>query len=151
SFTYVCNDLSCDFTDSSSDSDGSVVSWSWNFGDGGTSTSQNPSHTFAAGGSYNVTLTVTDNLGATDADSQSVSVSTDYTPELIGSAEMTSNSRWKATVEDLNGGLLQGSWSESGTPGCTDSVCTLSNIHKRVLSVTFTADGSGAQITVYKP
>ncbi len=151
SFTYVCNDLSCDFTDSSSDSDGTVVSWSWNFGDGGTSTSQNPSHTFAAGGSYNVTLTVTDNLGATDADSQSVSVSTDYTPELIGSAVMTSNSRWKATVEDLNGGLLQGSWSESGTPGCTDSVCTLSNIHKRVLSVTFTADGSGAQITVYKP
>ncbi|MEY2963063.1 MAG: hypothetical protein RL754_324 [Bacteroidota bacterium] len=34
------------------------TSWSWDFGDGTTSTLQNPSHTYAAAGSYTVSLTV---------------------------------------------------------------------------------------------
>ena len=42
------------FTDTST---GTPTSWQWNFGDGSTSTSQNPSHTFAATGSYTVSLT----------------------------------------------------------------------------------------------
>ncbi|MBN1250904.1 MAG: PKD domain-containing protein [Bacteroidales bacterium] len=52
----------------SSDSDGTIASYSWNFGDGSTSTSANPSHTYSADGNYNVSLTVTDNQGATDVD-----------------------------------------------------------------------------------
>jgi PKD repeat protein len=39
-----------------------IVSWNWNFGDGGTSTLQNPSHTYTAGGTYNVSLTVSDGV-----------------------------------------------------------------------------------------
>ena len=50
------------FTSTSSyDPNGSIVSRSWNFGDGGTSSVTNPSHTYAAVGSYTVTLIVTDN------------------------------------------------------------------------------------------
>jgi PKD repeat protein len=63
-FTFTTNYLAANFTDTSTDSDGTIVSWSWNFGDGGTSTVQNPSHTYAAAGTYNVTLTVTDDDGA---------------------------------------------------------------------------------------
>jgi len=74
SFTFGCTNLACNFTDTSTDSDGSVVSWSWNFGDGATSTSQNPSHTYASAGTYTVSLTVTDNQSATDNTSQPVSV-----------------------------------------------------------------------------
>ncbi len=51
------------FTDTST---GSPTSWSWNFGDGGTSTLQNPTHTYAAAGTYNVVLTVS-NAGGTSA------------------------------------------------------------------------------------
>ena len=73
-FTFACTDLACTFTDASIDADGTVVSWSWDFGDGNSSTSQNPSHGYAAAGSYAVSLTVTDDDGATDSVLNSVSV-----------------------------------------------------------------------------
>ncbi len=53
------------FTDRSRDLDGELVSWHWDFGDGSTSEEQNPKHKYAEPGTYTVTLTVTDNEGAT--------------------------------------------------------------------------------------
>ncbi|MFT3943703.1 MAG: PKD domain-containing protein [Ancrocorticia sp.] len=58
----------------SSDADGSIASYAWNFGDGKTGTGAKPSHKYAAAGTYNVTLTVTDNRGATGTASRSVTV-----------------------------------------------------------------------------
>ena len=45
----------------SSDPDGNALTYAWNFGDGGTASSALASHTYAAAGSYLVSLTVTDN------------------------------------------------------------------------------------------
>lgn len=86
SFTYACTGLVCAFTDGSSDSDGSISSRSWSFGDGASSTATNPSHTYAAGGTFTVSLTVTDDGGATGSTSQSVTVSSSTVGSIVLSA-----------------------------------------------------------------
>ena len=63
-FTYTASGLTASFTDTSTDTDGSIASHSWDFGDGGTSIVANPSHTYAAAGIYSVTEHVLDNDGA---------------------------------------------------------------------------------------
>lgn len=73
-FSFFENFLDVDFTDLSSDSDGSVVAWSWNFGDGGSSSAQNPSYSYASAGTRNVSLTVTDDDGESDSISKDVTV-----------------------------------------------------------------------------
>ncbi len=55
------------FFDNSTDSDGNIVSWLWDFEDGNTSLVQNPSHRYVNNGTYNVTLVITDDDGATDS------------------------------------------------------------------------------------
>ncbi|WP_170113082.1 proprotein convertase P-domain-containing protein [Ahniella affigens] len=75
-FSVTTSGLTANFTDSSTDSDGSIASRSWNFGDGTTSTATNPSKTYSAAGTYSVSLTVTDNGGLTNTRTQSVTVST---------------------------------------------------------------------------
>jgi PKD repeat protein len=85
SFTFSCSDLVCSFTNTSTDSDGSVVAWSWGFGEGASSVEQSPSHTYASDGTYTVTLVVTDDDGGIDTTSQGVTVTsssgTEPTPE----------------------------------------------------------------------
>jgi endonuclease I/fibronectin type 3 domain-containing protein len=71
SFTSNCNNLSCSFNASNStDSDGSITNYSWSFGASGVSVSNN----FASAGTFNVTLTVTDNQGLSNSTSQAITV-----------------------------------------------------------------------------
>ncbi|GAP66722.1 protease [Mizugakiibacter sediminis] len=113
-FSYVANGLTVNFTDSSTDSDGTIASRSWNFGDGATSTATNPSHTYAAAGTYTVSLTVTDNGGATNTKTQSVTVGSSSS-QLLG-----------------NTGFETGSaspWSMSAGTLCSNSSCSGETAH----------------------
>jgi PKD repeat protein len=70
-----CTNLACSMTgDTSSDPEGAIASYLWDFGDGTGSTQADPSHTYAAAGSYPVSLTVTDSNGVTATASQTVTV-----------------------------------------------------------------------------
>ncbi|WP_447976702.1 N,N-dimethylformamidase beta subunit family domain-containing protein [Candidatus Nitrospira bockiana] len=59
------------------DPDGDVREYRWAFGDGGTGLGAVTSHTFAAPGSYRVTLTVHDDLGAAGESAQMVLITSD--------------------------------------------------------------------------
>ena len=68
-FAYAnvtCNGRTCSFDGSgSADYDGTIVSYDWTFGDGTAGSGATVVHTYATPGTYPVTLTVTDNEGAT--------------------------------------------------------------------------------------
>jgi PKD repeat protein len=81
-YTSSCAALNCNFTDQSTDSDGTIATWSWTFGDGGTSTARSPSHAYASAGTYTVMLTVTDDDGASGTVSKQVTVSAGSTIAL---------------------------------------------------------------------
>jgi PKD repeat protein len=91
-FTGNCTDLSCSFSSqASSDLDGNIVSWSWTFGDGSGSSDANPSHSYSAGGKYTVTLTVTDDNGASDAATQEFTVKEPPAPNQPPTASFSSD------------------------------------------------------------
>ena len=62
------------FNGTGSDSDGKIALYRWNFGDGIVTTGQNTRHTFVEEGEYRVSLTVTDDDGATGRANITISV-----------------------------------------------------------------------------
>ena len=71
----VPDTLTVDFDASAShDPDGTIVAYDWDFGDGSTGSGVTASHTYAAAGSYNVTLTVTGDFGATTQETRTVAL-----------------------------------------------------------------------------
>ncbi|UOY04016.1 LamG-like jellyroll fold domain-containing protein [Blastococcus sp. PRF04-17] len=58
----------------SADPDGQIASYAWNFGDGTTGSGATTGHAYAAAGTYPVTLTVTDDDGATASVTEQVTV-----------------------------------------------------------------------------
>ena len=109
SFTSSVNDLQVAFDGSASgDPDGSVVSWSWNFGDGRTGAGETASVTYPTGGTYTVTLTVTDNRGSTASTSSPVTVI--GPPGGLFASDMFS----RAVTNGWGTADLGGAWSLSG-------------------------------------
>jgi PKD repeat protein len=74
SFSYTIDGLEVTFVDTSTTLHPPISAWAWNFGDSNTSNSQNPSHTYAAAGTYTVSLIITDYSGPQSAVTQSVTV-----------------------------------------------------------------------------
>lgn len=92
----------------SSDPDGTVTSYAWTFGDGGTASGVSPSHTYAAAGTYPVTLTVTDDDGATASLTKDVTVA--------GAPAPFARDLFARTVVDGWGSAdIGGAWTRSGS------------------------------------
>lgn len=109
-FTFSTSGLTANFTDTSTDTGGTIGSRSWNFGDGSTSTAASPSHTYAAAGTYSVSETVTDSVnGSTNTKTASVTVSA--SSQLLGNTGLESG---VATPWTLSSGVLCSNSSCSG-------------------------------------
>ena len=75
SFTFSAKHLDASFNAlDSKDLDGTIVSYDWTFGDSGTGLGLTAAHTYAAGGTYTVTLTVTDDDTGVGSDSRTINV-----------------------------------------------------------------------------
>ena len=97
----------------SNDPDGTNITYLWDFKDGTpTSTAANPSHTFTAAGTYDVTLTVTDESGDSAVDTVRVVVGnqrpiiTFEYPENGKIADFGDRIRYKLNVVDPDGGTV---------------------------------------------
>jgi PKD repeat protein len=115
SFGDSVNGLIVAFTNTSTDSDGTVVSSAWDFGDGSSSTATSPNHAYALGGTYNVSLTVTDNGGKSNTLSKSIVLSSGGGSQLLG-----------------NTGFENGTaapWSISAGVLCTNDSCSGETAH----------------------
>jgi PKD repeat protein len=86
-----------DFTNTSTDNDGTVSEWAWTFGDGGTSTDESPTHTYADNSTFQACLTVTDDDGATDDVCHDVVVS-NVAPSLTSSFSSSIDCRTNASL-----------------------------------------------------
>ena len=74
SFTLKTRGKFVQVTSTSTDSDGTIASLKWDAGDGRTSTKNPLTFKYASSGTYTVTLTVTDDDGATNSTSKSVTI-----------------------------------------------------------------------------
>ncbi|MFP2896184.1 PKD domain-containing protein [Corallococcus sp. 4LFB] len=119
-FGVTVSGLTATFSDASSDSDGTIASRGWSFGDGSGSTATNPSHVYASGGNYPVSLTVTDNGGASHTRTQTVSVGAGYVNLALNkpATGSTACNSSETPAKAVNG-------SVSG--GTTDKFCSLAS------------------------
>ncbi|HNU21807.1 MAG TPA: PKD domain-containing protein [Bacteroidales bacterium] len=82
-FSGNCAGLFTSFSDLSTSPSGFINSWLWEFGDGSSDTVQNPTHLYSQGGTFLVTLSITNSYGCQQSISQSVSIFNPPTANFI--------------------------------------------------------------------
>lgn len=86
-----CEGSSTQFTANAAPAGNRITSWAWNFGDGNNATDASPTHTYAASGTYSVSLATTDACGNMQTVTQTVAITKKNTPYFTAPATVCSN------------------------------------------------------------
>jgi len=140
----------------STDSDGTIESYSWDFGNGTTGTGATPTATYTEAGTFNVTLTVTDDAGATNSASTTVEIVTAANESPVANPGGPYNGTVDVAVQfdgsastDSDGTIESYSWDfGNGTTG-TGATPTATYTEAGTFNVTLTVtDDAGATNSV---
>jgi len=141
--------LTVNFSDASS---GPITSWAWTFGDGGTSTAQNPSHTYTAGGSYSVSLTVTGPGGSDTSTLSNYITVTEPAPTASFSGTPTSGDAplFVAFSDASSGAITSWSWTfgDGGSSTAQNPNHTYNSSGSYSVSLTVTGPGGSDTSTL---
>lgn len=153
-FTANCTNLTCVLNGSTSTDDGTITSYAW------TAPSATPvaptgstaSVTYATAGTYNVTLTVTDNGGLTNAVTQSVTVTAPVNNPPVAAFTWscpTLTCTFDATSSTDDGTIVSYSWDLGKSPNGTASgaLITPTYPHLGPRTVTLTVTDNGGKST----
>jgi PKD repeat protein len=140
----------------SQDPDGSIATYAWDFGDGSSGTGQSVTHRYEVAGTYEVTLTVTDNRGATAAVTSPVTVVEPPNEEPVAAFGAVSDRLSVAfdgsSSQDADGSIASHEWDfGDGSSGTGESVThqyAVAGTYEVTLTVT---DDDGAQSSTSKP
>ncbi|PCJ84311.1 MAG: hypothetical protein COA57_09400 [Flavobacteriales bacterium] len=165
----VCYGNPSIFTDITTISSGSIVTWDWDFGDSFTSTAQSPTHTYANTGIYNVTLITITDLGCFDtiikpvevyeipnaaftSNSVCLNFNTNFTDQSTIGSGVVNN--WNWDFGDGNSSTAQNPahpYASAGTfnvklvvtsdNGCSDSITQSTIVHALPVADFFFTDG----------
>ena len=102
-FTFSCSGLTCTFHGEGSTDDHGITGYAWDFGDLSGDSGPTPDHTYSSGGTFTVSLTVTDTAGQTDVESRSVTV----TPPPPGGAPCTGCQEYTGTLSGTGDSDIQ--------------------------------------------
>ncbi|SDF27016.1 PKD repeat-containing protein [Blastococcus aurantiacus] len=148
--TYLTADLDAS---RSVDAEGPIASYAWTLGDGTTATGRTVSHTYGAGGTYVVGLTVTDAAGATSTSSRLVQVSPEPPNQAPTAAFTSSVADLRVDVDgagsaDADGSVVSHDWDfgdgSTGTGATASHDYTAAGTYTVRLTVT---DDDGATAT----
>ena len=123
----------------STDPDGSIVSYSWDFADGSpVETGDSVTHDFTAAGTYDVILTVTDDLGNTHTTTQSITVNPVINTCVHPANNIVTNGSFES---NLSG------WSYFSNGGGSANATTMDQDHcDYSAKLDFTGTGSNVQL-----
>ncbi len=148
-FNHSAEGLFVSFTDTSSD-DGELVSWNWDFGNGTSSSIQNPGHTYAGAGTYDASLTVTDDDGLSASSTQAISVE-EAPPDDVPPDDKPPVASFGFTINNLevmfedqsfdeDGGIVEWAWNfgngESSAMQHPSQVYAAAGVYTITLSIT---------------
>jgi len=141
------------FTDTSTDPDGTIIAWSWTFGDGNTSTQRHPTHTYQKKGIYIITLEIRDDNEATNIVSKSIAVAN--TPPKVYFTYSPSNPKTIDTIQfndtsiDSDGLIISWIWTfgDGGTSTERNPSHTYESAGFYTVTLTVTDNDGGENIT----